>query len=205
MGAALTYARRYSLFALVGLAGEDDLEAPDFISPEEDQCGADAALERPEPDVAAPVSLSHTTAGESAPFSRTLSQAPSMRTSAVKHRSVRAVEATNRSSRERARTRVGESGQGEATSRIGTTDALAQVSHVDDLLAWAISALPLRATLDEGQRAALDAAFVARAEAIGVDREFLVAFGGPPSMAEPRKREAAAQPCEENHEPQTAP
>src|SRR3954471_22113593 len=29
MGAALTYARRHSLFALVGIAGEDDLEAPD--------------------------------------------------------------------------------------------------------------------------------------------------------------------------------
>jgi len=30
MGAALTYARRYSLFTLVGIAGEDDLDAPDF-------------------------------------------------------------------------------------------------------------------------------------------------------------------------------
>jgi hypothetical protein len=30
MGAALTYARRYSLFALVGVAGEDDLDAPDL-------------------------------------------------------------------------------------------------------------------------------------------------------------------------------
>lgn len=29
MGAALTYARRYALFALVGLAGDDDLDAPD--------------------------------------------------------------------------------------------------------------------------------------------------------------------------------
>jgi hypothetical protein len=29
MGAALTYARRYALFALVGIAGEDDLDAPD--------------------------------------------------------------------------------------------------------------------------------------------------------------------------------
>jgi hypothetical protein len=28
MGAALTYARRYALFALVGIAGEDDLDAP---------------------------------------------------------------------------------------------------------------------------------------------------------------------------------
>jgi hypothetical protein len=31
MGAALTYARRYALFALVGIAGEDDLDAPDTL------------------------------------------------------------------------------------------------------------------------------------------------------------------------------
>ena len=33
MGAALTYARRYALFALVGIAGEDDLDAPDLHAP----------------------------------------------------------------------------------------------------------------------------------------------------------------------------
>jgi hypothetical protein len=32
MGAALSYARRYALFALVGIAGEDDLDAPDFLT-----------------------------------------------------------------------------------------------------------------------------------------------------------------------------
>jgi hypothetical protein len=32
MGAALTYARRYALFALVGIAGEDDLDAPDLVA-----------------------------------------------------------------------------------------------------------------------------------------------------------------------------
>ncbi|WP_439361911.1 ERF family protein [Bradyrhizobium sp. DASA03007] len=33
MGAALTYARRYALFALVGIAGgEDDLDAPDVMA-----------------------------------------------------------------------------------------------------------------------------------------------------------------------------
>jgi ERF superfamily len=32
MGAALTYARRYTLFALVGIAGEDDLDAPDLLT-----------------------------------------------------------------------------------------------------------------------------------------------------------------------------
>jgi ERF superfamily len=33
MGAALTYARRYSLFTLVGIAGEDDLDAPVLEEP----------------------------------------------------------------------------------------------------------------------------------------------------------------------------
>ncbi len=35
MGAALTYARRYALFTLVGIAGEDDLDAPDLLPPEQ--------------------------------------------------------------------------------------------------------------------------------------------------------------------------
>ena len=33
MGAALTYARRYALFTMVGIAGEDDLDAPDLPAP----------------------------------------------------------------------------------------------------------------------------------------------------------------------------
>jgi hypothetical protein len=33
MGAALTYARRYALFTLVGIAGEDDIDAPDLEAP----------------------------------------------------------------------------------------------------------------------------------------------------------------------------
>jgi hypothetical protein len=33
MGAALTYARRYALFTLVGIAGEDDLDGPDLQAP----------------------------------------------------------------------------------------------------------------------------------------------------------------------------
>jgi hypothetical protein len=34
MGAALTYARRYALFTMVGIAGEDDLDAPDNANDE---------------------------------------------------------------------------------------------------------------------------------------------------------------------------
>jgi len=45
MGAALTYARRYALFTLVGIAGEDDLDAPDLAAP----TGQAPATEKPEP------------------------------------------------------------------------------------------------------------------------------------------------------------
>ncbi len=39
MGAALTYARRYALFTLVGIAGEDDLDAPDLNTPRQQPLG----------------------------------------------------------------------------------------------------------------------------------------------------------------------
>jgi hypothetical protein len=45
MGTALTYARRYSLFALVGIAGEDDLDAPD-LSVQPPRSGVKAAPSR---------------------------------------------------------------------------------------------------------------------------------------------------------------
>jgi hypothetical protein len=41
MGAALTYARRYALFTLVGIAGEDDLDAPDLSAPTNRTSGPD--------------------------------------------------------------------------------------------------------------------------------------------------------------------
>jgi hypothetical protein len=44
MGAALTYARRYALFSLVGIAGEDDLDAPDLPVPTLDGDAAGKAL-----------------------------------------------------------------------------------------------------------------------------------------------------------------
>jgi hypothetical protein len=56
MGAALTYARRYALFTMVGIAGEDDLDASDVIK---DQPSGDKAVDNgpaPNPSVApAPV------------------------------------------------------------------------------------------------------------------------------------------------------
>ncbi|MBR1200934.1 ERF family protein [Bradyrhizobium sp. AUGA SZCCT0240] len=52
MGAALTYARRYALFTMVGIAGDDDLDAPpDVATPRaEDQKILDTSLP-PNPDI----------------------------------------------------------------------------------------------------------------------------------------------------------
>ena len=46
MGAALTYARRYSLFTLVGIAGEDDLDAPDLNRESDGTLPAASTLEK---------------------------------------------------------------------------------------------------------------------------------------------------------------
>jgi len=50
MGAALTYARRYALFALVGISGEDDLDAPD-VAAEPSQGAAEPTASSPAPKV----------------------------------------------------------------------------------------------------------------------------------------------------------
>jgi ERF superfamily len=70
MGAALTYARRYALFTLVGIAGEDDLDAPDLITPSETPPEAEwprrlakgnSRLETSSPNLAAPTAARHNT------------------------------------------------------------------------------------------------------------------------------------------------
>jgi hypothetical protein len=50
MGAALTYARRYALFTLVGIAGEDDLDAPDLSGALSRPAGPDEHGEHAAPD-----------------------------------------------------------------------------------------------------------------------------------------------------------
>jgi ERF superfamily len=59
MGAALTYARRYALFTMVGIAGEDDLDAPPDVTsdPPDGQGAVDVGRAAPNPRVvtAAPV------------------------------------------------------------------------------------------------------------------------------------------------------
>lgn len=54
MGAALTYARRYALFTLVGIAGEDDLDAPDLIPNRIERNGQVAPIVPPAGDATRP-------------------------------------------------------------------------------------------------------------------------------------------------------
>src|SRR5712672_3705479 len=48
MGAALTYARRYALFTMVGIAGEDDLDAPPDVT--DDRAGGRKPVDTGAPD-----------------------------------------------------------------------------------------------------------------------------------------------------------
>jgi hypothetical protein len=65
MGASLTYARRYALFTLVGIAGEDDLDAPDIVAP---------ISQTPEP--AKPKTSGHKTNGSGPPTAAALAITP---------------------------------------------------------------------------------------------------------------------------------
>ncbi|QWG14939.1 DUF968 domain-containing protein [Bradyrhizobium sediminis] len=64
MGAALTYARRYALFTMVGIAGEDDLDAPDLTTDQPEGDKAVGTGVTPNPNVRpAPVRPSQFRAG----------------------------------------------------------------------------------------------------------------------------------------------
>ena len=74
MGAALTYARRYALFTMVGIAGEDDLDAPD------------TANEPPQHDKTADVVLAPNSGLEPAPARSSQSRTMSPATPAVREK-----------------------------------------------------------------------------------------------------------------------
>ena len=72
-------------------------------------------------------------------------------------------------------------GKGEGLTRAAPVPAdplegLARIDSEDALVRWAIAALPHRNGLDDEPRAALDAAFRARAEAIGASADLILAF-----------------------------
>jgi hypothetical protein len=57
---------------------------------------------------------------------------------------------------------------------------LATIADAETLFRWALEVLLARNKLDEKERGALDAAFLAKAEALGADPELLVPFAASP-------------------------
>lgn len=157
MGACLTYARRYGLFTLVGLAGEDDLDGPE---PGDELSIADGGPAESE------------VAGRGIPVRDDIGNGADRDPAAPRRR------------RGRPRKLPGAS---EASSPSDDPFVqLARVQDADALFRWALDALPLRNTMTEPARATLDLAFVAKAEAVGADPELLVAFSPRPEPDGPR-------------------
>jgi hypothetical protein len=132
MGAALTYARRYALFTLVGIAGEDDLDAPDL--------GADPAhpaAELPRPPEHRKQSNAQTAAAQrAAPTGGKLS-GPSA-----------------------ARSCLGE--QLSASLRESLIQQMAAINSADDAAAWAQRNLPAKNTLTAADAKMVEARFQER-------------------------------------------
>jgi hypothetical protein len=161
MGTALSYARRYCLFTMVGIAGEDDLDAPDPPTTNVTEVTANGA--DPEP-------LGGRSDIDPAPSS----YPESMGESATKDAEVSASKDWQRPGRRRrVARRTGPSPF--AFMRSGDPESeLARIVDAETLLRWAFEILPARNKLDDRKRDALDAAFLAKADAIGADPELLI-------------------------------
>jgi hypothetical protein len=161
MGAALTYARRYCLFTMVGLAGEDDLDAPDLLPAKPLNAGANGAdsgtiirADREAPPQGASCAFSSDRDPDNDAGSSAEIESPRRRRRGVRKAPL-------------------------STSFALSEDPSGDLVHITDadtLFRWALETLPARNKLDEEQRAALDTAFLARADAIGADPELLTPF-----------------------------
>jgi hypothetical protein len=142
MGAALTYARRYALFTLVGIAGEDDLDAPDLpttgLSP-----GAETSSPKPE--------LGAGLIGHPSP-----SQATGRPLQAAERRT-----RTQRPQPPRLLPDASEELRHQLMSQLKLLDS------PEALAMWAHRALPLKNQLSIADAQAVEAAFEARLSALG--------------------------------------
>ena len=163
MGAALSYARRYCLFTMVGIAGEDDLDAPDLpitnpIAVASNGAGPERLGGCPDINLAAP------------PARRVRKKAK------AQPQRLRLPRIYSVPSRRRG---VGRRARPSPSAFVRSADPesdLAKITDADTLFRWALEILPARNKLEEHQRAALDAAFLARADAVGADPELLTPF-----------------------------
>jgi hypothetical protein len=136
MGAALTYARRYALFALVGIAGEDDLDAPDLILGQIPPAPAEGPPMRSKTSDASPFLESQKSAGRSTgrPATNEKNQAKT---------TLLAADAS-------------------AALRSQLICELGELVDVTALTAWAYTALPRKSGLSHADAVAVEVAFTAK-------------------------------------------
>ena len=143
LGAALTYARRYALFTLVGIAGEDDLDAPDLspaIVPPAAQNGP------PSPDEA-PWGLLHRPSAAEAAKHASLSPGRRAITARVKPASL-PPDASDKLRRQ-------------------LLSELEQLREPEALAGWAHRVLPLKNQLSTTDAQSLETAFAAKLSQLG--------------------------------------
>ena len=164
MGALLTYARRYCLFTMVGLAGEDDLDAPDLLTANAREVAGNGS----DPETSLGGNSGINLERSSGAMVAEEGAGNGAETSVAQD-----VEPPRRRRRVAKRTRPSPS----SFARSGDPGSdLANIADADALFRWALEILPARNKLDDAQRAAFDAAFLARADAIGADPELLIPF-----------------------------
>jgi ERF superfamily len=143
LGAALTYARRYALFTLVGIAGEDDLDAPDLspaVVPPASQNGP------PMPNQA-PGGLLHQTTPAQAACQPPLSPERRAHAGRVKPASL-PLEVSHK-------------------LRLQLLCDLEELSEPDALAIWAHRVLPLKNQLSTGDAQSVETAFAAKLSQLG--------------------------------------
>ena len=142
LGAALTYARRYALFTLVGIAGEDDLDAPDL----------------PAAELASQAPNSRRRGEQERGGSNPFAHAP------ASNRPLPSSERRARAGRVRAPTLLPEASERLCRQQISE---LEQLEDPEALASWAYRALSLKNQLSARDAQAVEAAFAARLAALG--------------------------------------
>jgi hypothetical protein len=135
MGAALTYARRYALFTLVGIAGEDDLNAPDLSGIRSN--GTPATQSLSDRESAGP--NGHATPTQSG-TSRLVSKATPQPVQQI----------------------LGPEASAECRDQL--LDEMAGVSTADELALWAQEVLPTKNTLRNDDAAVIERTFTTKLE-----------------------------------------
>jgi hypothetical protein len=142
MGAALTYARRYALFTLVGIAGEDDLDAPDLpvvkssgVAPTDSTDGLPGRLSNGQ--AVSRQEAARRSAGKSGPNSAKRMRAP----------------------------------EASAVCRDRLLGEIEGAASAEDMALWAKRALPTKNTLTAEDSALVEAAFAAKLNGLAGDHE----------------------------------